>query len=91
MGKIRSKAPWALDVPGHGTVEPDAVIEVADADVYGYTACANWDAVDKAATTAHNAGEKAEAKAVKAERDARAPHGAEESAEPAEEAPPADV
>lgn len=66
MAKIRNKAPWALTVPGYGVVEPDAVVEVRDADVYSHTASANWEPVDKAATTAHNAGAKAEAEAVKA-------------------------
>ena len=68
MGKIRNKAPWALDVPDHGVVEVDSVIEVSDSAVYNYTASANWEPVDKAATAAHNQCAKDEAAAVAAER-----------------------
>jgi hypothetical protein len=60
MGKIRCKAD-GLHLAGR-----DEVVEVPDADVYAYTASANWDPADKAATTAHTAGERAEAEAVKA-------------------------
>lgn len=59
MGKIRNKSGNDLEM-----AEKDAVVEVPDADVYSYTASANWEPVDKAATTAHNKGEKDEKAAV---------------------------
>lgn len=67
MAKIRNRSGMDLDVPGRGEVAADGVLEVPDEDVYSYTASANWEPVDKDATTAHNKGERAEARAVKGE------------------------
>jgi hypothetical protein len=63
MGKIRNVSGDDLDM-----AQKDAVVEVPDAVVYSYTASANWEPVDKPATTAHNKGEKDEKAAVAAER-----------------------
>jgi hypothetical protein len=66
--------------------QKDAVVEVADDAVYSYTASANWEPVDKAATTAHNKGEKDEKAAV----DLASVLGVVPDPEPEPEAPAAD-
>lgn len=71
MGKIRCKA------DGLAMAARDEVVEVPDRDVYAYTASANWEPVDKAATTAHNAGEEAEKASVAAREASRAPEDPE--------------
>lgn len=67
MAKIRNKSGEDL-VTLYGTAVADGLLEVPDAAVYGYTCQSIWEPNDKAATTAHNAGEKAERAAVAAAR-----------------------
>lgn len=58
MGKIKQASGEDRVVPGLGNrlVVAGAVVEVPDADVYGYTQQSIWDPVDAAAKRAHDEG-----------------------------------
>ena len=57
MAKIRNVSSFELEVPGIGIVEIDAVAEVPDGRVYGFTCSDNWEPADKAAQGAHDKAE----------------------------------
>lgn len=71
MAQIRNVSGQPLDIPGIGEVDNDQVFDVPDADVYSYTASANFEPVDATADQHHAAGAAEEAAAVEAERLAR--------------------
>lgn len=68
---IRNTSGRALAVHGHGDVDPDEVIVVPAHAVYGFTCCANWEPVNRAAESAHDKAAALEAELVAAERAAR--------------------
>ena len=59
MAGVRNKNGESRFVPGYGVVEPDAVLEVPDGALYGFTCQEGWNPVGKAGQALHDEAEKA--------------------------------